>query len=321
MSMTLKYPIGSKGMAVKTTVGLVVVILVIFGITAILYFTGWGPIRDWLNPDSAFACEVGLPTCKRVQATEAATGLVAAIKCAYYRCTEGCDSPNINYLIKNHEGHTLRCKEDLCLPYKDKDNKVCGKGNKMFSVFVNEKSVLATSLFFDKKFDEIKVEKTCEATKPITLEEKIFKTPADKDKCKEKECGIPIGVYYLWSEKGRTATCQFDKEQVITIPSFTFSIQPTTLTDKSEFTLTFPDIHTDAVAIKLIHEDKELQTYRFDRNSKSIKLTVGEAIPARSGSLRLEAFKVVYDSKGKEYNNLVGVSIPKPVTIEVKKAS
>jgi hypothetical protein len=65
------------------------------------------------------------------------------VKCAYYRCTAGCESPT----VKNIDDiGTKRCYEDYCKNYQDANGKVCGSNAQSHPIVVT----LLNNQFIDK---------------------------------------------------------------------------------------------------------------------------------------------------------------------------
>ena len=119
-------------------VQLIELVLVVVVIGVILFMTvpqvsAW-ITRNVLNPLSGQGISLG--------STESAT-LEDAIKCAYYRCTEGCGSAD----VKNIALGSKNCDDNYCKPFMQGGNgKVCGSNAQAHPVVVT----LLDNEFIDK---------------------------------------------------------------------------------------------------------------------------------------------------------------------------
>ncbi len=327
--MTANFLIGSKGkMAVGLIIKLVllVVILVIVG-GAI----GWG-FSQFTGVKKTYACALGLEGCEDLSEQQKASSgnLVSAIRCAYYRCAVGCYSPRIDgIIVANHQGIDLKCREDLCLPFKDKgnnkDNKVCDKNIGVFSVRF-QSSVLDVNFFYDKEFDKIDREDECKATEKITLKKSdIVLDSEDKEKCRTdrhtfrlwivdtKGCELKSGIYNILSDDEKTAACIGEPVKVIT--EFSLSIEPKEVPVGGEFDLIIGNHPSETRWVKIVFDDnvrdKKYERALFEATGR-IKVKVGDKldIPPRLGTrqIKLNAYG--------EFDNLLGVSNTDSITVK-----
>ncbi len=313
-----------------------IIILVLLVAVVFLSFT------QFKGSERSFACAIGLEKCEEDGKTpsHASANLVSAIRCAYYRCESGCNSPvvqGINIEILNKDGGliTVNCKADLCLPYADSNNKVCDPTNGTFAVSY-QKSGLDVRLFEDKEFDSIDLNDKCEQSAKISLKKAdIAKDSEGKDLCEYenrflwfgrvvKSCELNTNIYEIKSgvilpprEPPRkfTSACSvisLGESKSISIPKFSLSIQPTSIPADGEFQLTFGGFPSTTKSIMLVFDKKDRKTYTHDSTDKVITKTfkVGQDIPNAKGSFTIQLKAIG------QFGNVVGITDLREINIE-----
>ena len=108
---------GSKGIALTTSIGAIIAVGVLIFVYGLLnYIPGLGDdIRAFVDNLFGGGGVIG----------PVSENLVNAMKCAYYRCTEGCESSKITGLSIDNKN----CKTDYCDQYEDIYGRVCGENS------------------------------------------------------------------------------------------------------------------------------------------------------------------------------------------------
>jgi hypothetical protein len=115
----------SKGIAYESIAKIILYIVLPIVVIGLLFFT--------YAPEGFKSISESLGLLPKETGAGKASVLIAAIKCSYYRCVEGCNSDN----VKDLKIGNLKCKEDFCKPgSQDSSGKVCGDNSKNSPVAV-----------------------------------------------------------------------------------------------------------------------------------------------------------------------------------------
>ena len=125
---------GAEAIALPVVLGVALLILVLFG--------GLGAMNVAQGlVDYAKSILIGREPRQFTEET-----FLAAVKCSYLRCAEGCGSSDLASTDKIHTKDGEKdCKTDFCLPYADSENKVCDALAKDHPVYMDIESSFVMS--------------------------------------------------------------------------------------------------------------------------------------------------------------------------------
>lgn len=172
-----------------------------FVLALILLALGTLFVYSWTN-ENCYTDESGQLRCEWVFKRNPMT---EAIKCAYYRCTEGCEEA-----IKKVNSQIFDCSEFCKYEEWGIDEKICGGEAKSYPVEVSMTQDTFLKQF--KPFDSMATDPDCKKKETrhgrheniIIDESKIVDencpTASTRGIVQGRRCEIQIGEYYIWHE-------------------------------------------------------------------------------------------------------------------------
>jgi hypothetical protein len=127
--------------------------------------------------------------------------LIEAMSCAYYRCTEGCNSGLVKTAIwEDENGDKVSCLESFCKDeWRDSDGKICDDNAKAHPVEVSVSNPI--TLTPGGFFKAIKLVSECKKSAGLSgnvyVDEKLKEGFCDKNSCEMKAT-----QYFIWTENG-----------------------------------------------------------------------------------------------------------------------